>query len=404
MDTKHQCNITMFPAKDGDCFLLEFISGEDEFRMMIDAGPVAFGEKKLKDSLKQLHSRGKKIDLLMITHFDRDHIGGALPILRSKRLSPVIGEIWHNGLAQVAPDLSTSPTEDDNDAICEILRMYQESDSAKTGEISVDQSLHFSELIATREIPVNQHMNGSAITDQTFNLTLGKNKDIEVFFLLPRRDHLDALMEYYEDELRDRNLDARPVFTNKAEKAFHNLMCRVKSHITKTTYISGSGDLLEELDEYAQSTPEQDDSITNASCITMIFRYHGKKMLFTGDAVGGDLVKALDIWRHKYEDNLIFDVVKLPHHGSCHNCPYLLDMPDFGGKRFLISTNGKHGHPDKETIARLLKRQKSDGSDIILNYRHIKYDSLYKDFLATKTNDIYLRLDEKFPLFEEEDI
>jgi beta-lactamase superfamily II metal-dependent hydrolase len=62
------------------------------------------------------------------------------------------------------------------------------------------------------------------------------------------------------------------------------------------------------------------------------------------------------------------DLFKLSHHGATGNTSRaLLERVDC--HRFLLSTNGaRHGHPDPETVARLLKFGGSGRKTLYFNY------------------------------------
>jgi len=70
--------IHILPANSGDCFLIEFNNDEC---IIIDMGFKDTYYKYLKPLLISLKNKGKKISLLVITHIDKDHIGGMQEIL-----------------------------------------------------------------------------------------------------------------------------------------------------------------------------------------------------------------------------------------------------------------------------------------------------------------------------------
>lgn len=93
-----------------------------------------------------------------------------------------------------------------------------------------------------------------------------------------------------------------------------------------------------------------DHSINNRNSIVFIFEYDGRRLLFTGDAWGTDIVEAL---KSVEVSKQYFDFVKLPHHGAAGNLSE--DFPSvIDSDRFLICTDGVM-HPDKQTIAKLIK-------------------------------------------------
>jgi beta-lactamase superfamily II metal-dependent hydrolase len=89
----------------------------------------------------------------------------------------------------------------------------------------------------------------------------------------------------------------------------------------------------------------KDNSYSNYLSVIMEFQYAGKKYLFTGDAWSEQILMSIE--SEKYE------MVKLPHHGSARNISE--DWKDkIACKNFMICTDG-NGHPDKQTLAKLLK-------------------------------------------------
>ncbi|MDC7286918.1 MBL fold metallo-hydrolase [Blautia schinkii] len=93
--------------------------------------------------------------------------------------------------------------------------------------------------------------------------------------------------------------------------------------------------------------PAPDISISNKSSIVFILTYEERNFLFCGDAPASEIAEGLrDIDMHK------FDLVKLPHHGSCRNISKeLLELIE--ADSFMICADGK-SHPDKHAIAKLL--------------------------------------------------
>lgn len=87
-----------------------------------------------------------------------------------------------------------------------------------------------------------------------------------------------------------------------------------------------------------------DNRIENRISIVFELELEGKKFLFTGDAWGKDIITTLKSKK--------YDMVKLPHHGSIYNISE--EWSDLQCNNFMICTDGK-SHPDKQTIAKLLK-------------------------------------------------
>lgn len=93
--------IQMLPAASGDCIYLEF--PDSDFRMLIDGGYAKTYQKYLKKFLLKLAAEGKRLNLIVVTHIDDDHISGIRALLKENGNSRnpriiEIDEIWFNGL------------------------------------------------------------------------------------------------------------------------------------------------------------------------------------------------------------------------------------------------------------------------------------------------------------------
>lgn len=95
--------IQMLPAASGDCIYLEF--PDPDFRILIDGGYAKTYHKYLKKFLLNLAAEGKRLNLIVVTHIDNDHINGIKSLLQENgnaKNPQIIGidEIWFNGLDQ----------------------------------------------------------------------------------------------------------------------------------------------------------------------------------------------------------------------------------------------------------------------------------------------------------------
>lgn len=81
-------------AYQGDCIWVRCIA-EKNTNIVIDAGPSTFasGFRKL---VRKIIENEEKIDLLVFSHIDDDHIRGCIRYLQEEKVS-IIGKIWING-------------------------------------------------------------------------------------------------------------------------------------------------------------------------------------------------------------------------------------------------------------------------------------------------------------------
>ena len=90
-------------AEYGDSLILESGVGKNSTTILIDGGPYQTFEKHLKPTLQKLPIEGK-LDLVVLSHIDNDHIIGLLDLLEeiktqreegTKELVK-ISKLWHN--------------------------------------------------------------------------------------------------------------------------------------------------------------------------------------------------------------------------------------------------------------------------------------------------------------------
>lgn len=393
MVPEYPYKITMLPVKHGDCFFLEFGSGEKAFRMLIDGGPAS-GKDALFNLLEQLAQKKQMIDVLVITHYDGDHIEGVLKLLEEPRYSALVKEVWHNGLKEIAPDLRKQASETEEKVYRQFMRDNAVARQAKSGEISGTQSLKLAMLLDREKKTVNSIVGGGAITSQTPTCRLGPKQDIEVFFLLPERETLNKQLNDYRKALKKIVLSADATLSEYCRSAFECYIPQTEKPVGKVKLIS-SKKVIDFVTPVANQIPvlaasdydDPDDKLANASSIAIVIRYHGKKFLFPGDATPKLLGAALERWKKETGENLHFDVIKLPHHGSKHSCVCLLEESELDGDVFLVSTNGQqYDHPNLESLAKVVCRGAGPQPcrRLLFNYDGQEY-SFFRDEDAQKT-------------------
>lgn len=101
--------IEVLPAAFGDCLLVEYGKAKKESRILIDAGLVSTYKTVLKPRLAMLSKAIAKkkvpLELLVVTHIDRDHICGVLPLLEASPAVVEADEIWFNGYKHLSDGL-----------------------------------------------------------------------------------------------------------------------------------------------------------------------------------------------------------------------------------------------------------------------------------------------------------
>jgi len=97
--------LEVLPAAHGDAIWLEYGDPRTPRRIVVDGEPAATYETGLHKRLLLLPVKDRRIDLLVVTHIDTDHIDGAIILLQAaEQLGINFGEIWFNGWEQLAKE------------------------------------------------------------------------------------------------------------------------------------------------------------------------------------------------------------------------------------------------------------------------------------------------------------
>lgn len=351
----------MFPAKNGDSFLVELDDGKN---ILIDMGYSVTYKKFIREKLIELNKNGQCIDLLVITHIDQDHIQGALDFICENgdiNNPRIIGvkEVWHNSYRHLQFD---KPKERHVDTFEKrqleniVIGQKRESDNQEFKDISAVEGSTLAALLFSNgyETIWNKSFNYNAISkDILKELFIGESK---ITILSPNNKKLKLLSNEWLKILykidNDFKITDEKIFDDAYEVYIANQKIMDLSVEKEVSYREVN--LWDSIGE-SELVQLVDDSKSNGSSIAFLLESSNKKVLFLGDAHADLLHESLlndndSITIGKY------DVIKLAHHGSKkNNCKILKDV---SAKKYLISTDGKkHSHPDIETIAEMLRKK-----------------------------------------------
>ncbi len=376
----------MFEAEEGDAFLISF--GKDhDVNILIDMGLEKTYQNYIKPELIDLNSKGKKINVLVISHIDKDHIGGALRFIEENSVDHNIikvEDVWHNTFRHMQFDKKKVGriTKEEFDALRE-LKMQNQSNSVENGlsDITVKDGVSLGSSLMKFNYNWNAAFNGGPVcSDNDIEYCIG---DVKIMLLSPNPEKIVALSKLWQRELEGMiygfNISDEDIF----DDAFELFMQNEKA--LECTLLESSHDqFLFDIEDLSK-VMSRDLSKTNGSSISFIVEYEKKKMLFLGDA-HEDIIydKLFELRNGDYDLN--FDIVKISHHGSNKNISNRL-LSLIESKRFLISTNGrKYNHPNIEAISKILMKTSKQQKEIIFNYDLPKMQFLNNEELKLKYN------------------
>lgn len=328
--------LEILPAAHGDAIWIEYGDSKRPRRIVVDGGPAATYENGLHKRLLLLPAKDRRIDLLVVTHIDTDHIDGAIILVQAaEQLGITIGEIWFNGWEQIAKEKEPA----------EGLKPIQ-------GEF-LAALLHYPRYrdqwnIQSRGLPIK-------IPDEGKPPTWDLPDEAKVTILSPGARQINRLRARWTSALREFSPGDR-------EEALRRLEGRREYRPPPPVPVFG-----------ATGVPSfgNDRSVANGSSIAFLLEYRGVSCLLAGDAhprVLAASIKRLIASRGLDQGNrLHLDAFKLPHHGSMSNVDKeLLSVVEC--PRWVVSTNGAvYGHPDPKT-AELVAQYSRDVPEFLCNY------------------------------------
>ena len=314
--------IDVLPAERGDCLWLTYGEGDDLHHVLIDGGPVeTLGTlvPDLEARIKAVPGGQGRIELLVVTHIDADHIQGVVSLLSDPSRPKLFKDIWFNGYRHlIGQDVLGANDGERLTAVLDPVRpRWNRAFKGKAVVVPDDGPL-----------PVKKLAGG-----------------LELTLLSPMQQGLDALVDTWEEECALAGLHPGRGAAIPKERQRSGVLGFDPTALAKTPF-------------------RRDKSKPNRSSIAFIASYGGASVLCGADAHADVLSASLDRLGEGPHD---LSAVKLPHHGSKGN----VDLPflrRIRSKRWLVSTNGaKFHHPDPEALARVVVTQKKP--TFYLNYR-----------------------------------
>lgn len=336
-------------AAHGDALLLQYGDDDNPRLAVIDGGPSPTYQNVLKPRLMELrNSLGlseeapMRIDLLVVTHIDDDHINGVVALSKDlvertelRRPRPwIVRRFWHNSFEELAGSASSAAIASQFGAVASAAAANNSwpaglpmSGPALALVASVKQGRDLRDNARKLNWSVN---NGKTLITRTGTPgdTLTLDSCLKLTILGPDQAKVDQLEKDWHEHTR--KMSKKSAAESKASTA-----------------------------EYV------DKSVYNLSSIIVLCERSGKQILLTGDARGDEIVSGL---KHAGLNNCgrtHVDVLKLPHHGSVRdiNADFFRQVT---ADRYIISANGKYSNPDIETLRLLTEARGTDEYDIYM--------------------------------------
>jgi len=322
--------LTMNEASEGDALLLAW--GDNEASLhhaLIDLGRTG-DYKALKAQIEAIGT----FELFVITHIDADHIEGAMPLIKAPPTTFAPKDVWFNAWHHLAN------------------AEKRKAGDLETETLSVAQGEKLSDGIVKHYWPWNRAFAGGPVSFDSLptGSSLLLAGGLRITLLSPADEELVRLKKVWDKWLKKEGIRRTDSDDLPKELA------------PELETLSGLN-----VEALALEAFEEDDAEPNGSSIAFLAEYDGKSVLFGADAFPGVIERSLRALGYDEANRLKVDLFKVCHHGSRRNTsPDLLKIIDCS--RFAFSTDGSHhDHPDRQTIARILKNGDYRKKTLIFN-------------------------------------
>jgi beta-lactamase superfamily II metal-dependent hydrolase len=366
--------LTVFQADKGDCLL---ITGQDGKHILADGGMKGSYQDYVRPAMGGLSAAGEEIDLVYLSHIDRDHIGGVLQLMddavdwrvydyqtslgnssfrKPKFLRPPhMKTIWHNNFKDQVQDnsgaietqlaansrllnMNTLLTGEKKMALAEMAENYSQL------TYSVKDGLELSHRVGKNQlgIPVNPQFNGGLIyaDEAPPSISIG---GMDLYVIGPFKEDLEKLRQEWNDWLKA-NQDIVAEVRAEAKQDAEDLPMMDEGQWVLSSMLTLAAKLG---DRDKVTTP-------NLASVMLLVEETGKTVLMTGDGHWEDILKGLDR-QHRFDsqDRLHVDVLKVQHHGSEHNI-----HEDFCKRvtadHYIFCGNGAHENPNLDVLQMMI--------------------------------------------------
>ncbi len=306
----HKITFTFFDIGGGDAIWIKFLGTDKNWHNILIDGGYGYAYKMAFGPLiNHLLTEGEKIDLWIISHIDRDHIGSVLGFVQDKKIKSKpdsVNEFWfnHTGHSVKTPN----------------------------GKLAVDDGIKFRQYLTNHDL-----LTKVAITTSLPNID---------FF----------------------GLNIRVLSPTPEKLAIADVLWEKEENTGKIGRSKESADHTKKIEDLKDLAFNCDTDAVNGSSIGLSIAYDSIGALLLGDSHPDVISATLKSLGYFEENPMSVNFMQLSHHGSKANTsPDLLAL--INTHDYVITGNGIHNrHPDKEALVRLLTKPKRSKIPLQLHF------------------------------------
>jgi beta-lactamase superfamily II metal-dependent hydrolase len=336
--------IEALQANDGDCLLLHYErAGAAPVRILVDGGSRGVYSNVLRGRVDELRGADAlNLRMVMVSHIDADHITGLLDLFRDLERAQENSEdpfcrirtLWHNSFERIHQGKAATVQSAAVSATLGGVVAPGLEEKAAAVVASVRQGSQLRDLAERLGIPINEGAIDPLVRAPESGVRrITVAPGLQFSILGPREKQLQRLDEEWR--------------TSKASNP-SNPAAQAADYLNRT--------------------------VPNLSSIVVLLeasRGNGAepvRFLLTGDAGGDHIVQSLEATGLGPDGRIHVDLLKVQHHGSNHST-----TQDFFERvtadHYVISGNGKHGNPHRDTLTWLSAARRDQAYDVYLTNR-----------------------------------
>ncbi len=315
----------------------------------------------LRPGLKALSEAGETLELLVLTHIDNDHVQGLLQFVSDPDPPIRVEGVWFNPTG-IATDLEV---------------------------LGFDEAGDFERRMREVGWPLNAGFaDGTVAVDGKDAMVMNLAGGLRLTILSPERGALDRLRTAGNGWSRRR----------RRGRAVGDAANDLEVLGRKTAHGPPDVASLLAVPEVADRDP------ANGASIAFLAEWRGRRVLLAADAHPGVLTRSL---RQLATGNgpVRVDVFKVSHHGAKGNTSVDL-LQAVNCTTYAFSTDGSgNGHPDPETVARIVSIERTTTTRLLFNYHShnadiwdeptLKSQLRYECTFATEPGILAVQLDDE---------
>lgn len=396
--------LTVFQSDKGDCLL---ITSQDGKHILADGGMRTSFRTHVAPVLSKLHDDGDTLDLVYVSHIDRDHISGVLELMDdivdwrvheyqlaqgnqhhrppSSSHPPDVGAIWHNAFHEQIGK-NSGRIENMLAANSTLLSLgsldwqRQAAESAMDLITSKREALQLSRRIGDQQlnIPLNPEYTGGLmfVSDPVDAIKVGS---LELYVIGPFDEELKALRKEWNEWLRSQE-GHRAVLQVRRRAERDEL--RLPTGALDATQLPILRQLEVLGDRHKVTTP-------NLASLMLLIEEDGKSLLMTGDGHWEDILAGLEAaGKLDANGNIHVNVLKVPHHGSEHNTSEVFARR-VTADHYVFCGNGAHENPDPRVVTTYIKSRTGPASRRSANAESAKRFKLWFNSSSSATEPRY---------------